>query len=63
MKKKERIKRTNGCCPWNAVLSVGLLASKSEKMQTKNARRYANTLVKFTEPEKAIPAVYLPQVD
>lgn len=34
--KNERIKRTNGCCPWNAVLSVGLLASQSEKMQTKH---------------------------
>lgn len=34
-----------------------------------NTRRCANTLVKFTEPggkkkkKKAIPAVYLPQVD
>lgn len=28
-----------------------------------NTRWCANILVKFTDPEKAIPAVYLPQVN
>lgn len=44
------------CCQWDSW------HPKVRKCR-QNARRYANTLVKFTEPEKAIPAVYLPQVD